>query len=89
MILQRIATHAPSVPIFWGHGTADAVVHYKLAELSVQFLQQQLGISVHDQVGPPGINFRAYERMGHASCTQEMNDLAAFLESVIPKVWFE
>lgn len=25
--------------------------------------------------------------MQHTSCTKEMNDLAAFLESVIPKVW--
>jgi hypothetical protein len=61
-------------------------VYYRLAELSVEFLQKQLGISVHDEVGTPGINFRSYGRMGHASCKQEMNDLAAFLENVIPKV---
>ncbi|OJA20301.1 hypothetical protein AZE42_08022 [Rhizopogon vesiculosus] len=82
---SRISPHAISVPVFWGHGTADAVVHYRAAELSVEFLQQQLGISVHDQVGAPGINFRTYERMGHISCKQEMDDLTAFLESVIPK----
>jgi len=85
-MLQRIAPHAKSVPVFWGHGTADALVHYRLAQLSVEFLQEQLGIVKHDQVGAPGINFQSYEWVGHASCKNEMDDLAAFLESVIPQV---
>ncbi|KAG0703919.1 Phospholipase/carboxylesterase/thioesterase [Suillus ampliporus] len=85
---SRIAPHAKSVPIFWGHGTADSVVYYKLAQLSVEFLEGQLGIvkhSAHDQVGAPGINFRSYQRMGHTSCDQEMKDLTTFLGSVIPQ----
>ncbi|KAG1752476.1 Phospholipase/carboxylesterase/thioesterase [Suillus paluster] len=85
---SRIAPHAKSVPVFWGHGTSDAVVYYRLAELSVEFLVGQLGItkhSAHDKVGAPGINFESYEWMGHASCKKEMEDLATFLESVIPR----
>ncbi|KAG1755375.1 Phospholipase/carboxylesterase/thioesterase [Suillus lakei] len=85
---SRISPHAKSVPVFWGHGTADAVIYYKVGELSVELLQDQLGIvkhSAHDQLGAPGINFRSYERMGHASCKKEMEDLVTFLGSVIPQ----
>lgn len=64
------------------------MIYYKVGEVSVELLQDQLGIvkhSAHDQLGAPGINFRSYERMGHASCNKEMEDLATFLGSVIPQ----
>lgn len=85
---SRISPHAKSIPVLWGHGTADAVIYHKVGEDSVELLQDQLGIvrhSAHDQLGTPGISFRSYERMGHASCKKEMEDLTTFLRSIIPQ----
>jgi len=85
---SRISPHAKSIPVLWGHGTADAVIYYKVGEVSVELLQDQLGIvkhTAHDQLGTPGINFQSYERMGHTSCEKEMEDLVTFLGSVLPQ----
>lgn len=85
---SRISPHAKSIPVLWGHGTADSVIYHKVGEISVDLLQDQLGIVKHsaqDQLGAPGVNFRSYERMGHTSCPKEMEDLVTFLGSVIPQ----
>lgn len=64
------------------------MIYHKVGEISVDLLQDQLGIVKHsaqDQLGAPGVNFRSYERMGHTSCPKEMEDLVTFLGSVIPQ----
>jgi predicted esterase len=73
---QMLSAGATSTPIFWGHGTADAVVPYKFGTLSVQFLQESLGFK--------NVQFNSYQGVGHSADQQEIADLGAWLKRVIP-----
>jgi predicted esterase len=71
-----LSADATSTPIFWGHGTSDAVVPYKFGVGSVQILKEKLGFK--------DVEFKPYRGMGHSSDTQEIVDLSTWLKKVIP-----
>jgi len=83
-----LSDHARSIPIFWGHGTADPLVLYKLCQESVSFLKNDCGIK---ELGDGdkdvvGLRCKTYQGMQHSACPKELDDLCSWLKSVIPKV---
>ncbi|KAJ7462157.1 Phospholipase/Carboxylesterase-domain-containing protein [Mycena latifolia] len=77
--------HATSIPIFWGHGTADPLVKFDLAERSVDFLKKNIGIPEAPSTGElKGLSFNAYRGVGHSTNEKELDDLKAFLNKALP-----
>lgn len=61
-------------PVFMAHGDADNIVQYQYGQASFEELK-----SAGAQV-----EFKTYHGMGHSACPQELQDLARFLETVLP-----
>lgn len=80
-----LSDHARSIPIFWGHGSVDALIKYEVCERSVAFLKTECGIKVlgDDDQGDVGVRFRVYEGMEHSSCPEELDHLRSWLKSVV------
>ncbi|KZP03945.1 Phospholipase/carboxylesterase [Athelia psychrophila] len=76
-------SHAAQTPLFWGHGTSDPLVKFKLGTDSVEFLKSQLGFKQSDN-SAAGLDFHSYAGMAHSSCQEELNDLSAWLKRVAP-----
>ncbi|KZP03946.1 Phospholipase/carboxylesterase [Athelia psychrophila] len=77
------APHSAQMPIFWGHGTSDAMITYQRADESVDFLTKELGFS-RSAGAVTGLEFHPYAHMGHSTSPQELTDLAAWLKRVVP-----
>jgi len=60
--------------IFMGHGDADMVVRYEWGQMTAQKLKDW----GHD------VDFKTYEDLPHSADPQEIDDLEAFLNKVIP-----
>lgn len=67
--------HVLSTPILYGHGASDPLIPPHVAQLSVAHMETQ---------GFSDLNFKMYPGMQHATCSQEMKDLRAFLEKILP-----
>lgn len=65
-----------NTPYFMGHGTADGVVAYKFGRMSEEYLKTAL--SRED------VTFRDYPGMEHSACPEELRDILAFTEKVLP-----
>lgn len=76
--------HALKIPVFWGHGTSDPLVTYKIGTDSVEFLTKTVGLA-QTSGSTTGLEFRSYEGMAHSSCPKELEDLSAWIKRVIPK----
>lgn len=81
-----MSQHAKSIPIFWGHGSADPLVRYELCTNSIEHLNTVCGIP---ELGAGdeninGIRRKVYRGMAHSSCPEELNDLKVWLKMVIP-----
>ncbi|CAK4096102.1 unnamed protein product [Aphanomyces euteiches] len=63
-----------SLKVLIAHGSADNVVQYPLGKIMADRLTSQ-GHSVE---------FETYPGMAHSACAKEMQDLEAFLKSVLP-----
>ncbi|KAF7306470.1 hypothetical protein MIND_00438200 [Mycena indigotica] len=74
---------AASTPIFWGHGKADAVLTYTLALTSIEYLTSEIGVPPSTG-GTTGLTFNAYEELGHSISSQEIDDLVAWLQNIVP-----
>jgi len=70
-LASMISAEATSIPIFWGHGTADNVVSHQFGKDSVDILQNTLSFK--------DVQFKSYEGIGHSADTQEIVDLGAWL----------
>ncbi|KAL4062862.1 Phospholipase/carboxylesterase/thioesterase [Scleroderma yunnanense] len=81
-----MSDHARSLPIFWGHGTADPLVRYEFATMSIEYLVKHCGLTRlrRDEIGKPGLTFVEYPGMEHSSCPQEFTDLGEFLKRAVP-----
>lgn len=84
---QMMSGHAKSLPIFWGHGTADPIVRFEFAKRSVEYLVGTCGLTRldRDKIGSPGLTFVEYRGVEHSSCQEELNDLGEFLRRVVPE----
>lgn len=74
--LAALNDASKATPLFVGHGTADAVVAF------------DAGKRVHAALSEAGVTaeLHVYERMGHSSSQREMQDLAEFFASVLPRI---
>ena len=84
--VKMVSDHAKKLPIFWGHGTADPIVRFDRATMSLEFLKTQLGVKTvdPDAVLGGGIEFHAYEDLPHSADPEELDELKMFLKKVIP-----
>jgi len=82
-----LSEHARSIPVFWGHGSADPLVKLDLCNKSVEFLKDECGIKVLSEGDKElvGIRCKVYPGMQHSSCPDELKDLRTWLKSVVPK----
>ncbi|PWN48026.1 acyl-protein thioesterase 1 [Violaceomyces palustris] len=69
--------HMNNLKVFHGHGNADPVVRYEYGSRTVDFVKKELGLG--DKV-----TFKTYDGMPHSACAEEIEDIAKFLEQVIP-----
>ncbi|KIL70379.1 hypothetical protein M378DRAFT_620346 [Amanita muscaria Koide BX008] len=76
-IKNMMSPHATSIPLFWGHGTADTIVKYDHCKKCVEYLTKTCGIH--------GIKCEAYRDMTHVAGPQELEDLKSWLKAVVPK----
>ena len=81
---QMASDHGNKLPIFWGHGKQDPLVHFPWAEKSVEFLKTKLGVKEATSDDPVGIDFHAYNGLVHSANDREMDDLRVLLEKVVP-----
>ena len=87
MPVQKMTDYALKLPIFWGHGSADPIVPFQLAQASKELLTNA-GIKParESSEGPPtGLEFHKYDGIPHSACQEEIEDLANWLKRVIPK----
>ncbi|KAJ6501503.1 Phospholipase/carboxylesterase [Mycena vitilis] len=84
--LKELASpHATSVPIFWGHGSADPMISHSLGRLSADYLTSVIGVPLAPATGEAhGLTFKTYEGMSHSIGPQELLDLAVWLQKVLP-----
>ncbi|KAK7049743.1 hypothetical protein VNI00_005774 [Paramarasmius palmivorus] len=79
-----LSPHATSIPIFWGHGTADPLVRLDLAKESVDTLKS-FGFDVHSGVQDTrGLSFNTYAGVAHSTNIQELSDLKTWIGKVLP-----
>jgi hypothetical protein len=95
---RQIATAiAPSIPIFWAHGTVDAQVDHEKAFMAATDLAQDLNIPIRMIDGEAtnkkapfspkdtGIRFHSYSRLGHwIDPEDELAALVVWIEGVVP-----
>ena len=63
-----------TTPILQGHGDADPLVLPAIGQLTASYIA----------AFNPNHSFKSYPAMGHSSCDQEISDLKAFLQQVLP-----
>ncbi|KAH9939253.1 Phospholipase/carboxylesterase [Epithele typhae] len=81
-----ISDRAKKLPIFWGHGKADPIVRFEVAQMSLEFLKKEMGINAvePDAVLGGGIEFHAYDGLPHSTVPEELDALQAFLQKTVP-----
>ena len=79
-----LGPHHQHLPIFQAHGTDDAVVNPKYADLTNEYIKS-LGFKDTPHTNPQrgAISFTKYQGIGHGACQEELQDLGAWLEKVI------
>jgi predicted esterase len=87
---QMCSRHAQSIPIFWGHGTADPLINIELGRKSVEFLKTDLGLpqpphDAPDAAALKGVTFMEYPGLQHGAGPQELSDLKEWIKKVLPQ----
>ncbi|KAJ7591473.1 Phospholipase/carboxylesterase/thioesterase [Mycena floridula] len=87
---HRIASLAvlqkSSIPIFWGHGSADPLIKIQLVQDSINVLKHELGYTVtNDSTECKGICYNVYHGIGHTTNQKELDDLRTWIDNAIPK----
>ena len=94
-VLQMMSDHSRNYPVFWGHGRLDQVVAYKLGEMSVQLMKDDLKIKnvtfkrldkstavpLSGRLTRPLLSYNMY----HESDPEELDDLKEWLKVVLPE----
>ncbi|KAK7049745.1 hypothetical protein VNI00_005776 [Paramarasmius palmivorus] len=81
---ELLSPHATTIPVFWGHGTADQIVPYKFAEESIELLQSLNFTVIKGGKKAEGVSFNGYQGLPHSTDPFELMDLKAWLKQVIP-----
>jgi predicted esterase len=74
-----VSAHASSIPVFWGHGTADPLVNIEFGRRSVEWLKKELKPPAKD------VTFKEYDGVEHSASVKELEDLKAWLSKVLPQ----
>lgn len=85
------------MPIFWGHGTKDRQVDFKLwkelaevfaGDLGIPFIDSEQSVWMADwtlrENGMTGLLFYSHEDLGHWFNEKELEDLAKWISILIP-----
>jgi len=75
-IKDSMTKHSCDLPIFWGHGTADAVVDYSRGQDAVDTLR---GLNFKD------LDFNGYDGLAHGTSQEEIDDLQVWLQELLSK----
>ncbi|KAJ7748484.1 Phospholipase/carboxylesterase [Mycena maculata] len=82
---ELVSPHATSVPIFWGHGSADTMISYSMGRFSADLLTSEIGVpTAPNTEEAKGLTFKTYNGMGHSVGPQEIKDLGVWLKKVLP-----
>ncbi|KAJ7778156.1 lysophospholipase I [Mycena metata] len=83
---SMVSPHAPSTNIFWGHGTADPLVTYKLGRTCADYLLTEIGLPAtpKNAAYPEGLDFHTYEGLPHYINDDELEDVASWLKKILP-----
>jgi len=71
---EKLVSNTTQTPILQCHGSADEIVPFRRGQQTFKLLQ-----TINSNV-----TFKEYRGMGHHSSMEEMEDLRAFLDQVIP-----
>jgi predicted esterase len=67
----------PHLPVFWGHGTADAEIPLSFAQEAMSFLNYAL------RVPRSLLRFNIYDGLAHSINDDELDDLASWLVRIL------
>ncbi|KAJ7858738.1 Phospholipase/carboxylesterase/thioesterase [Mycena leptocephala] len=82
---SMVSSHASSIPIFWGHGTADRLVKYQLGRVCADYLLTEIGIPAAPHSGASeGLGFYTYNGLGHDVRDDELSDITSWLKKILP-----
>ncbi|KAJ7666040.1 lysophospholipase I [Mycena polygramma] len=85
-IKSMASSHASSIPIFWGHGTADPLVKYNLGRVCAAYLMTEIGVPAAPRSGAPeGLDFHTYDGLAHYIREDELVDVASWLKKTLPR----
>ncbi|KZW04197.1 Phospholipase/carboxylesterase [Exidia glandulosa HHB12029] len=84
-IKEMATSHAVEIPVFWAHGKADPLIPFRVAESSLSLARAQLGFMNAAPGSTAGIEFHAYDGMGHSANDEEIVALGQWLARVVPK----
>ncbi|TFK72060.1 lysophospholipase I [Pluteus cervinus] len=77
--------HAPSIPVFWGHGKIDPLVKMQHVETSAENLVKELGMpKASSPTEAKGLSWNLYDNVGHATCTEELDQMKEWIKNAIP-----
>ncbi|KAJ7223956.1 Phospholipase/carboxylesterase/thioesterase [Mycena rebaudengoi] len=79
------SAHAASIPIFWGHGSADPLVKYEFARSSADYIMKNLGVPEASSGELKGLSFNTYNGIGHTTNQKELDDLKGWLKKAVPE----
>ncbi|KAF8995397.1 acyl-protein thioesterase 1 [Cyathus striatus] len=93
-VSEIMSPHATTIPIFWGHGTADELYNHSFAVETTKTLANDLSVPFKFSDGKDeekdsqtkGIGFHSYEGLEHWMKVSELDDLAKWLNTLLPKV---
>jgi predicted esterase len=77
LTLKQMVHTQPNLPIFWGHGTADAEIPLVYAEEAMSFLRHAL------QVPICALHLHVYDGLAHSINDDELEDLASWLMHIL------
>ncbi len=80
-----MSQHATKIPIFCAHGSSDPLVPVRLCQASVDHLSNVCGVPKAPEGDIKGLTVKLYKGLTHASCPKELEDLSAWIKSVVPK----
>lgn len=75
--IADLRTNPKPFPVFEAHGTADQIVDYAFGKATSEGLRGPLGFG-------DLVEFHSYHGMMHSACMDEVRDLGAWLERVLP-----
>ncbi|KAF8178129.1 Phospholipase/Carboxylesterase-domain-containing protein [Mycena galopus ATCC 62051] len=84
-IKELAPVHASSLPIFWGYNVSNPLAKFRLNQVAVKFLTEEMGFTTAPTTGEAiGIELHGYEGLGTGISQPELRDLGEWLKRVLP-----